>query len=299
MVRIIDLECSMPRRESDRANAASPPVVTIDPVYGAEIEARPGYGMANYGRIFRSRAEGDSRAPAMPMDDYVARLASVGIEKAFPFGTPNAEVAELLRAYPERFLGLARLSAWSGMNGVRALERLVREEGFHALGISALADSLPASDRRYYPLYAKAVELEIPVRIYSTMSYANDRPYDLGHPRHLDQVAIDFPELTIIGGLGGWPWVNDMVALVRRHPNLYLDTSAHRPKYFAQPGSGWEMLMQFGNTLIQDKVMVGLSVALIGQSHETLIQEYLELPLKDSVKEKWLHGNAARVFGLA
>jgi predicted TIM-barrel fold metal-dependent hydrolase len=59
------------------------------------------------------------------------------------------------------------------------------------------------------------------------------------------------------------------------------------------------MLMQFGNTLIQDKVMVGLSVALIGQSHETLIQEYLELPLKDSVKEKWLYGNAARVFGLA
>jgi predicted TIM-barrel fold metal-dependent hydrolase len=143
------------------------------------------------------------------------------------------------------------------------------------------------------------VELGIPTRIYATMSYANDRPYDLGHPRHLDQVAIDFPELTIIGALGGWPWVNDMVALVRRHPNLYLDTSAHRPKYFAQPGSGWEMLMQFGNTLIQDKVLVGLSTALVGQSHETVIQEYLDLPLKDSVKEKWLYTNAARVFGLA
>src|SRR5439155_615615 len=98
-----------------------------------------------------------------------------------------------------------------------------------------------------------------------------------------DQVAIDFPELTIIGGLGGWPWVNEMVALVRRHPRLYLDTSAHRAKYLGQRGSGWEMLMQFGNTLIQDKVLVGLSAGLVGQPHETLIEEYLALPLKDSV----------------
>jgi predicted TIM-barrel fold metal-dependent hydrolase len=130
------------------------------------------------------------------------------------------------------------------------------------------------------------------------MNYATDRPYDLGHPRHLDQVAIDFPELTIIGGLGGWPWVNEMVALVRRHPKLHLDTSAHRAKYLGQRGSGWEMLMQFGNTLIQDKVLVGLSAGLVGQPHETLIREYLDLPLKDAVKEKWLYKNAARVFGL-
>jgi uncharacterized protein len=110
---------------------------------------------------------------------------------------------------------------------------------------------------------------------------------------------MDFPELTLIGGLGGWPWVNEMVALVRRHPNLHVDTSAHRAKYLGQPGSGWEMLMQFGNTLIQDKVLIGISAGLVGQPYETLIQEYLTLPLKDSVKEKWLYHNAARIFGLA
>jgi predicted TIM-barrel fold metal-dependent hydrolase len=77
-----------------------------------------------------------------------------------------------------------------------------------------------------------------------------------------------------------------------------MDTSAHRGKYLGQRGSGWEMLMQFGNTLIQDKVLVGLSAGLVGQPYETLIDEYLSLPLKDSVKEKWLYKNAARVFGL-
>jgi hypothetical protein len=215
-----------------------------------------------------------------------------------PFGVSNDEAAELLRAYPDRFIGLARISGLTGMRGVRELEQRVREQKFSALGVSALVDGIPAGDRRYYPLYAKAVELDIPVRIYSSMNYATDRPYDLGHPRHLDQVAIDFPELTLIGGLGGWPWVNEMVALVRRHPKLHLDTSAHRAKYLGQRGSGWEMLLQFGNTLIQDKVLVGLSAGLVGQPHETLIAEYMALPLKDTVKEKWLYGNAARVFGV-
>jgi predicted TIM-barrel fold metal-dependent hydrolase len=254
--------------------------------------------MANYGRIFRSRREGDD-SPKMAMDAFVDRLSTLGIERAVPFGISNDEIAVLLRTYPDRFLGLARLSCLQGMRGVRELEHRVRREGFHALGVSALVDCLPASDRRYYPLYAKAAELGIPVRIYSSMNYATDRPYDLGHPRHLDQVAMDFPELTIIGGLGGWPWVNEMVALVRRHPNLHVDTSAHRAKYLGQPGSGWEMLMQFGNTLIQDKVLIGISAGLVGQPYETLIQEYLNLPLKDNVKEKWLYHNAARIFGLA
>jgi len=289
-MRVIDMECNVPKRAGAAPEA---------PAAEAAAAERPaGYGMANYGRIFRSRREGGDPRPDTEMDAYVKLLDRVGIVRAVPFGATNDEVAEVLRDYPDRFIGLARISGLHGMRGVRELEHRVREQKFAALGVSALVDGIPASDRRYYPLYAKAVELDIPVRIYSSMNYATDRPYDLGHPRHLDQVAIDFPELTLIGGLGGWPWVNEMVALVRRHPKLHLDTSAHRAKYLGQRGSGWEMLLQFGNTLIQDKVLVGLSAGLVGQPHETLIEEYMALPLKDAVKEKWLYRNATRVFGL-
>jgi uncharacterized protein len=292
-MRVIDMESNVPKPAGAAPAGGEPPAAA-----GA-TERPAGYGMANYGRIFRSRAEGQDPGAKAELADYVKLLDRVGIVRAVPFGVSNDEVAGLLRAYPDRFIGLARISGLSGMRGVRELEQRVREQKFSALGVSALVDGIPASDRRYYPLYAKAVELDIPVRIYSSMNYATDRPYDLGHPRHLDQVAIDFPELTLIGGLGGWPWVNEMVALVRRHPKLHLDTSAHRARYLGQPGSGWEMLLQFGNTLIQDKVMVGLSAGLVGQPHETLIAEYMALPLKDSVKEKWLYTNAARVFRLA
>jgi predicted TIM-barrel fold metal-dependent hydrolase len=128
------------------------------------------------------------------------------------------------------------------------------------------------------------------------MNYANDRPYDLGHPRHIDNVAIDFPELRIIAGLSGWPWISDMIGLLRRHPNLYCDTAAHRPRYFATPGSGWEQFLQFGNTLSQEKIMVGLSRGLMKKPFESLIAEYENLPLKETVIEKWLYHNAARFF---
>src|SRR5262249_25709692 len=280
MVRVIDMESSPPKWRETATPDAPGSVAGAT----AEPDARAGYGMANYSRIFRSRRAGEDPRPEMELDAYVEALAKAGVERAVPFGVTNDETAELLKGHPNRFLGLARISGLKGMAGVRELEQRVREQGFCALGVSALVDCIPASDRRFYPLYAKAAELGIPVRIYSSMNYANDRPYDLGHPRHLDQVAMDFPELTLIGGLGGWPWVNEMVALVRRHPNLHMDTSAHRAKYLGQRGSGWEMLMQFGNTLIQDKVLVGLSAGLVGQSYETLIDEYLGLPLKDTVR---------------
>jgi predicted TIM-barrel fold metal-dependent hydrolase len=235
----------------------------------------------------------------MSMDDFVAMMDRAGVEVGVVGRVPNRLLGEIGRAYPGRFFTLAQISAYDGMRGVRELERLVREEGVRGFRVSSLYTQLPASDRRYYPLYAKCVELDIPVRIYTAMNYANDRPYDLGHPRHLDQIAMDFPELRIVAGLGGWPWVNEMVALMRRHPNLYCDTASHHPRYFGTRGSGWDMLLQFGNTLLQDKVMVGLSWEQFGMSFEQLIELYEKLPLKEAVVEKWLYGNAARFLRLA
>ena len=109
---------------------------------------------------------------------------------------------------------------------------------------------------------------------------------------------MDFPELRIVAALSGWPWVNEMVALLRRHPNLYCDTASHHPRYFGVSGSGWEQFLQFGNTLLQDKIMVGLSWEAFGLSMEALVEEYAALPLKDVVIDKWLYRNARQFFRL-
>jgi len=299
VVRVFDMECDLPLGEGE-GRGGPEQQGSGDTFRGRDRESVAGHGMANYANIFRHRyVEGKPKErPVMTLDEFAEMLAKAGVVKGMVRAGNNTRTAEIVRAHPERFVGFAMICPYDGKPAVRELERLVREEGLVGLSMSPLKERIPASDRRYYPMYTKAAELGIPVRMYSTMNYGTDRPYDLGHPRHLDQVCVDFPELKVIAGLGGWPWVNEMVALVRRHPNLYMDTSSHRPKHFGTKGSGWEMLMQFGNTVAQDKVIVGVSWLTVGQPYEQLIQEYLDLPLKDSVKEKWLYYNAARVLGL-
>ena len=184
------------------------------------------------------------------------------------------------------------------MEGVRTLDRSVRELGIRGLEVSTFRERLYPNDKKYYPLYAKCVELGIPARVYCTMNYASDRAMDYGRPIYLDEVARDFPELIIIAGLGGWPWVPELVGLARRHRNLYIDLAAHRPKYVAKPGSGFEMLLQFGNSLLQDRILFASSWMTLGMPLEQIVQETLDLPLKESVKPKWMYENAAGLLGL-
>lgn len=299
MARVIDLECEAPTSMQDpdyRAiNHGRPGTPFPEPV-----DRPDGYGFDNYQHVFAGGVDQEPVNASAPDDGglkkMVADMDAAGIEASVLVDAPNTVIPQVHAEFPGRFITMAVLDPCDGMRAVRELERLVREDGAMGIRVSPLYTCIPADDRRYYPLYAKCVELDVPVRIYTSMNYANDRPYDLGHPRHIDNVAIDFPELRIIAGLSGWPWIADMVGLLRRHPNLYCDTAAHRPKYFATPGSGWEQFLQFGNTLSQDKIMVGLSRGLMKMSYESLIAEYENLPLKETVIEKWLYHNAARFF---
>lgn len=298
-MRVFDLDGYLPGR--------TPPPYSdlVGPAGPDRLPAPAGYGFSNYATIFASRENMFSPGPGETEDprpiaersaEMISLMDKAKVAKAVLATGSNSVTGEIIRLYPTRVLGFAHLSAFDGMRSVRELERLVREEGFSGLSVDSLYDQVRASDARYYPLYAKCVELNVPVRIYTAMTYANDRPYDLGHPREIDRVAIDFPELKIIAGLAGWPWVNEMVGLLRRHPKLYCDTAAHRPRTLGIKGSGWEQFLQFGNTLLQDKVMVGLSWTVLGMSMEDVIEEYLALPLKDAVKEKWLYKNASYFF---
>lgn len=301
MSRVIDMEIGLPKSETDpelERIAHGRPGTPF-----AQSLPRPeGYGFGNYGRVFRARKKPEGgEAPVSDdggLDQLVADMDRANIQCGLLVGAANTVTGQIHARYPGRFFTFVTMDPTDGMRAVREFERLVKEEGANGLRLSALYNGITANDRRYYPLYAKAAELDVPVRIYTSMNYANDRPYDLGHPRYLDDVCIDFPELRIVAGLAGWPWVNDMVGLLRRHPNLYVDTAAHHPRYFAQEGSGWEQFLQFGNTLLQDKVMVGLSRYLFGTSFESLIEDYKNLPLKEKVIEKWLYGNAAEFHRL-
>jgi predicted TIM-barrel fold metal-dependent hydrolase len=210
----------------------------------------------------------------------------------------NEAVAAIAERHPSRFLAFAGADIMRGSAAVRELERDVRERGFRGLSLRPFMIGLPATDRHYYPFYEKCVELGIPLSIHASANWTTERPSDLGHPRHFDAVACDFPELVLILSHAGYPWVLEACLAAWKHPNLYLELAAHRPRYFAAPGAGWEPLLRYGQTTIQEKVLYGTGSFLLGRAPAELVAEFRELPIEPAVMQKWLYGNAARVLAL-
>lgn len=233
---------------------------------------------------------------ALTPSQFIRQLDEAGIEWGLIDTPDNDKTEALVSQIPDRLKGMAIFNPFKGTKAVREVERAIRELGFKAVYASPYRWGIKANDPRFYPVYAKAVELDIPVFIYTAMNYRTDYPMDVGRPLYLDRVAMSFPELKIVASCGGWPWVPELIGVARRNQNVYIDTSSHRPKYLAVPGSGFEMLMQFGNTLLQDRIVFASGVGDLGLPIGQIVKEMRELPLKDEVKEKWLYKNALQLF---
>jgi predicted TIM-barrel fold metal-dependent hydrolase len=311
MSKVIDLELNLPptaeemvnrlkefilhREEKGLANYANifgPARARALEFTTEELEQMEGLPSEEMERILRERVE----KMVITLPQFVEQLDEAGIEWGAIGAGSHEKTAEVVAQFPDRFIGTAYGNPHEGMKAVRELERAVKELGMKCFYASPYRHGIRANDKKFYPLYAKAIELGIPVFVYTTMTYRTDFPMDIGHPLYLDEVAMDFPEMKIVAGLGGWPWVPEMVGVARRHRNVYISTAGHRPKYLATPGSGWEMLMQFGNTLLQDRIVFASSWWTYGMPIKEVIQEMRALPLKDEVKDKWLYQNAVRLF---
>jgi len=178
---------------------------------------------------------------------------------------------------------------------VKVLEHGVKEQGFRGVNIQAWAVRVSSTDSRFWPVYAKCQELGLIVTVHSSISFNVDRVLDYSHVNHLDKIACDFPELKLVANHGGWPWVLEMIAVAWKHPNVYIELGGVSPKYFGTPGSGWEPLMQYGNSLLQNQVLFATDSML---PHKRCVDELRALHLKDEVRDKWLGDNASRLLGL-
>ena len=241
--------------------------------------------------------------------ELIADLDAAGIMRAVITGfderttagktfVENECVAALLERHPDRFIAFAGVDIMRGDGAVRQLEYWVKERGFRGLSLRPFMIGLPADDKRYYPFFEKCVELDIPLSIHASANWTTSRVSDLGHPRHFDAVACVFSQLKLILSHAGYPWVLEACLLAWKHPNLYLELAAHRPKYFVVSGTGWEPLLQYGQTTIQDKILYGTGTFLLGRRPAELLQEFDALPLRPPVREKWLWGNAAKLLNL-
>jgi predicted TIM-barrel fold metal-dependent hydrolase len=102
----------------------------------------------------------------------------------------------------------------------------------------------------------------------------------------------------IVVSHAGYPWVLEACLVAWKHPNVYLELGAHRPKYFATAGTGWEPLLRFGPTTIQDKVLYSTGAFLINRPYQQLCGEMRALPLESTTLQSWLWRNAARLLNL-
>jgi predicted TIM-barrel fold metal-dependent hydrolase len=231
----------------------------------------------------------------------VARTLITGFNEASTGGTTfvtNDSIAAVAERHPDRFIPFAGVDITRGADAVKELEYWIRERGFRGLSLRPFMIGLPADDRRYYPFYEKCVELDVPLSIHASANWTTSRPSDLGHPHHFDVVACDFPALKLILSHAGYPWVLEACLTAWKHRNVYLELAAHRPRYFTAPGAGWEPLLRFGQTTIQDKVLYGSGAFLLGRSPAELLGEFRTLPVKPEVMEKWLWKNAAALLQL-
>ena len=236
----------------------------------------------------------DAIPPSFTLAALDAAKVDVGLVSAWwgPQGPllPNDEVAALVRAHPGRLVGVASVDLLRPMAAVRELRRCVRELGLRALRVLPWLWSLPPSDRRYYPLYAECIELGIPfcLQVGHTGPYAPSEP---GRPiPYLDEVALDFPELVIVGGHIGWPWTAEMIALATKYPNVYIDTSAYKASRYPRE------LVEYMRAHGRRKVLFGSNFPMITPAE--CLEAVGELGLDDEARALFLGGNAARVFGL-
>ncbi|MFW6113737.1 MAG: amidohydrolase family protein [Actinomycetota bacterium] len=212
-------------------------------------------------------------------------------------GLPNDYFADVVSRHPDRLRSFAGIDPHKGMEAVREVERAVKELGLHGVTMRPFVQQLPADHRKFYPIYAKCVELDVPVWLHQSVSFAS-LPMFIEHPSHLDQVALDFPELKLIAGHGGWPWTAELVAVAWRHPNVYVDFASMRPRYVGRHNTGWEPLVEYGNSILSDRILFGSTWIFMGMSVPEMVAEIKEMPLKEGVLEKWLHHNARSLLAL-
>ena len=204
----------------------------------------------------------------------------------------NDEVAASVAARPDRLAGLASVDLNRPMEAVRELRRCVTELGFVGLRMLPWLWEAPPTDRRYYPLYAACVELGVP--FCTQVGHTGPlRPSEPGRPiPYIDQVAIDFPELVIVGGHIGYPWTEEMIAVARKHENVYIDTSAYTSRRIPP-----ELVAYMRSRGGRRKVLYGSNFPMIAP--QAALAELDELGLDDETRELYLGANARRVFMLS
>ncbi len=230
-----------------------------------------------------------STLAAMDEADVELALLSAWHGPAGPI-ISNEEVNAQIDEAPDRFRGLAAVDLKNPMQAVREIRRWVDAERFVGVRIVPWLWDLPPNDRRYYPVYAACIEAGVPfcTQIGHTGPLCRSEPGRL--IPYLDDVLLDFPELTVVGGHVGFPWVDEVISLAFKYPNFHVDTSAYAVHRL--PNSFVDFMKSSG----AKRVMFGSNWPMIPPGK--CLEQLDTLGLSGEQRAAFLSGNATQVFNL-
>lgn len=260
----------------------------VDCWVNPNLGAPPG-GDVDY--LFPGIAERWRRGTTLPQ--LIDEMDAAGIEKSvlvsgFGYGDTEAWVKDAIRRHPDRLAGSHVVDPREGMKAVRQIESLVKDHGYKLIRMMAFLFQAGYDDAICYPVYAKCVELGVPISL--NVGIPGPRvPSKCQDPMALDAVCHFFPQLTVIMSHGGEPWTELCIKLMLKWPNLFYMTSAFSPKRV--PAS----VIHYLNSRGRDRVMFASDYPVF--TFERCIGEIAALPLKDeATREAFAAGNALRVI---
>ncbi|HEY7431288.1 MAG TPA: amidohydrolase family protein [Streptosporangiaceae bacterium] len=215
-----------------------------------------------------------------------------------PARPTNEEIAERARVNADVIIPFASIDPARGPDGVRAALRLIGEHGVRGFKFHPSSQGFRPDDRTAYPLYEVIEAAGLPALFHTgqTGAGAGQRGGDgirlsLANPMYLDEVAADFPDLTIILAHPSFPWQEEALSVAVHKPKVHIDLSGWSPKYFPP------ILVQYANTLLRDKVMFGTDFPML--TPERWRHDLETTAIRDEIKPALYKDNAARLLGLA
>jgi uncharacterized protein len=209
----------------------------------------------------------------------------------------NEYTADIVKRYPDRFMGFASVDPHKGKAAVLEMERSVKELGLRGLKLHPISQAFFPNDVRFYPLWEKCAELGVPVLFHSGQTAVGaglpgggGLKLKYAQPIHMDDIAADFPELNIIMAHPGVPWQEEQLSIALHKPNVFIDLSGWSPKYFRP------ILVQYANSLLQNKVLFGSDFPAL--TPERWMRDFEGLELKPEVRQKILLDNAAKLLNI-
>ncbi|HEU4390092.1 MAG TPA: amidohydrolase family protein [Blastocatellia bacterium] len=236
------------------------------------------------------------------IDEMLGLMDDAGVEKVFItqckmwsyrrkwmyMDTKLEEVLQYTEKHPRRFVGLAGYDPFHITESLKEIELAVTKHGFKGVYVHIYGFDIPLNDRKMYPLYARCVELDVPVSM-QVGHVLEAMPSDCARPMDLDRIACDFPELKILGAHTGWPWVDELISVCYKWENVWFGVDAWMPKYLSP------QILQFINSRLgRDRCIWGTN----GLPWKESLKQLGDIDLKEEVRRKLMRDNAVELFKL-